>query len=402
MRSIQCPHASSRVIVGLVACIALLAASCGSRREITPQSSLDTAAIHYGRGLIAFEEGDLQTAQAQFSQARGLDADFPGAYSGAALVMASQGDFFRARQSVEEALHRDASFVDAHISLGRIVMDEGLSKGRGTSAWLQEAMRSFERASRLAPDGADADFYMAQAQAQGGEVAAALTSYQRVIARNRGPLVSRAMAMARRLQIIQRAAPGTKMGARIAVQEEVSQAELAVLLLEEMKLEELITQRRTPHGPSPFRPPTRTVDASRTEPQSPTASLSARQKMGLAWALPWVQRALELGIPGFEVLPDGSLATGSVSRAQFAQVVQGILSLLSAADDLTTSYIGQPSRFADVSGDHFSYNAIALSVDRGIMHPEPVSGRFRPDDPVTGADALLIVRKLQNAVRMEY
>jgi hypothetical protein len=36
------------------------------------------------------------------------------------------------------------------------------------------------------------------------------------------------------------------------------------------------------------------------------------------------------------------------------------------------------------------------------MRPDPVSGRFRPEDPVSGAEALLIIRELQNAVRMEF
>jgi hypothetical protein len=70
--------------------------------------------------------------------------------------------------------------------------------------------------------------------------------------------------------------------------------------------------------------------------------------------------------------------------------------------DLSSRYIGETSRFPDVRADHFSYNAIALSVDRGIMRPDSVSGRFRPSDPVSGAEALLIIRELQNAVRMEF
>lgn len=374
----------------------VLAPGCGGRGHIVPQSLLDTAETHYGRGLLALDEGDQSTAQAQFERARGLDDDFPGSYVGDALIASAQGEYFRAHQSIEQALHRDADFVDAHIALGRIVVDEGLAKGRDSADWLQQATRSFRRAARLSPGRADADYHLARAQARAGELEAALASYQRVIAHNRGALVAKAMSEAERLQIVQRAAPGTKLGARIAMQERITSAELAVLLLEEMKLEELVRQRRATADPVAFRPPgSPPAPAGRTETTS--------SQMATAWAQPWVQRALELGLPGLEPLPDGTPGAGEiVTRAQFARVVEGILSLLTGAADQMTRYVGEASRFPDVRADHFGYNAIALSVDRGIMRPDPVTGRFRPEDPVSGAEALLIVRELQNAVRMEF
>ena len=374
----------------------VLIVGCGGPRHIVPQSTLDTAETHYGRGLLALDEGDQWTAQAQFERARGLDEDFPGSYVGDALVASAQGEFFRAHQSIEKALHRDGDFVDAHIALGRIVVDEGLAKGRAPADWLKDATRSFQRAARLAPSRADTDYHLARAQARAGEVTAALVSYQRVIAHNRGVLVAKAMSEAERLQIVQRAAPGTKLGARIAVLERITSAELAVLLLEEMKLEELVRQRRNTADPVAFRPP-----GSSPAPSVATAMSSAQ--MSTSWARPWVERALELGVPGLEPSPDGSAGAGEiVTRAHFARVVEGILSLLTREVDLMTRYVGEASRFPDVRADHFGYNAIALSIDRGIMRPDPVSGRFRPEDPVSGAEALLIIRELQNVVRMEF
>ena len=375
----------------------VLAMGCG-RGQITPQSSLDTAATHYGRGLLALDEGDLRTAQAQFARTRGLDDEFPGGYVGDALVAAAQGEFFHARQSIERALHLDDGFVDAHVALGRIVVDEGIARRRDSGDWLQEATRSFKRAAQLAPGRADADYHRARAEAQAGDIDAALDSYRRVIARNRGVLVSRAMAEAERLQVIQRAAPGTRLGAQIANLDQISLAEMAVLLLEEMKLEDLVRQRRLDPDPGGFHPPGSIVEAPREVAEKTTAA-----NITTAWARPWVQRAFDLGLPGLEPMPDGtSAADRVVTRAQFARVVEGILSLLMDEPDLSSRYIGEMSRFPDVRADHFSYNAITLSVDRGIMRPDSVSGRFRPSDPVSGAEALLIIRELQNAVRMEF
>ena len=81
---------------------------------------------------------------------------------------------------------------------------------------------------------------------------------------------------------------------------------------------------------------------------------------------------------------------------------QGILTLITGDASLATRYVGEASRFPDVRGDFYAYNAIALNAERGIMPADSISGCFRPDDPVSGPEALLIIRQLQNAVRLEF
>lgn len=372
----------------------LVLVACGGRGQLTPQSPLDTTSTHYQRGLQAFADGDLWTAQAQFERVLALDKDDARGWVGSALVSSRQGSFFRARQQIEQAVHRDGDFADAHVALGRIVVEEGLAKDRATQDWLEEAQRAFAEAKRLSPDSPEADFHLAAAFTAAGQLAPAVSAYQRVIALNSGPLVQTAMRQAERLQTIQRASPGTRLGVRIAMQEQLNRAELAVLLLEEMRLAELVAQRQILRAPS-FQPPG----------QAAADAPAAKQDLpiSVAWARPWIEQAASLGVAGLEPLPDGSYAAQeTVTRADLARVVGGILTLLSAGDLSTTQYVGQTSRFADVQADHFTYGAIALSVDRGIMRPDPVSGLFRPNDPVPGSDALLIIRQLQNAVRMEF
>ncbi len=91
-----------------------------------------------------------------------------------------------------------------------------------------------------------------------------------------------------------------------------------------------------------------------------------------------------------------------LTRASYARVNQGILDLITADQGLSTRYVGEESRFPDVRGDSYAYNAIAVSVERGIMSADRITGRFRPDETVSGAEALLMIRELQNAVRMEF
>lgn len=372
---------------------------CGGGADLRPQSALDSAEAHYDEGLRALDAGDLWQALAEFERTRALDDAFPGGYVGDALAASQQGDYFGARQQIAQALHRDDDFVDAHVALGRIVAAEGPAKQVGADAWLDEATRSFRRAARLAPGRQDIDFYLAEAQATAGQFDQALAGYGRVIGSNRGPLVAAAMAASQRLQIAQRAAPGTRGGQRIALQASITRAELIVLLLDEMHLEDLVRQRQPNSLPGTRR------TAAFVPPAAASVEPAVQSTGPGSWAQPWVERAAALGLPGLEPLPDGTMdVEATVTRANFARVVSGILMLLSpgTADDLGTRYVGETSRFADVRADHFSYNAIALAVDRGIMRPDPVSGQFRPEEAISGGEALLTIRELQNAVRMEF
>jgi len=71
-------------------------------------------------------------------------------------------------------------------------------------------------------------------------------------------------------------------------------------------------------------------------------------------------------------------------------------------ESLATKYIGENSRFPDVPGTHFAYNAMALMVDRGIMSADKISGAFQLNKNMSGADALLAIRDFQNALRITF
>jgi len=45
---------------------------------------------------------------------------------------------------------------------------------------------------------------------------------------------------------------------------------------------------------------------------------------------------------------------------------------------------------------------MALCAERGIMHADMITGNFNPSGPVTGADALLIIRGIQSSLRMTF
>ena len=60
-------------------------------------------------------------------------------------------------------------------------------------------------------------------------------------------------------------------------------------------------------------------------------------------------------------------------------------------------YIGAKSPFKDMNSSYYAFNAIITCTTRGIMRAD-LNGYFKGEDPVSGADALLILRRLKEAL----
>ena len=101
---------------------------------------------------------------------------------------------------------------------------------------------------------------------------------------------------------------------------------------------------------------------------------------------------------GLQAYPDGNFYPDRIlTRAQYAQANQAILILLSGDKSLIHAYIGQESRFPDLRADNYAYNALALSLERGLLEiADRRTGRINPQGSVSGAQALLAIRQLQN------
>ena len=368
--------------------LGLILSSCGTS-SIPRQSPLDTPENHYARGLAAFEKDDLIEAYRSFEHARLLDSNYPGAFVGFALVDMQQDNFHQARQQIEQALRKDRNFVDAHIALGRIISAEGIELQRSLDNWLPEALRSFDKAESIAGENADKteiSWYRAQAYLDAGDMVAARKVLTSILETNQGIWLGPAMAEIEQIQMVERAGPGSDLGKQIGFKEAITRGELAVLLVEELKIGELFSKR----GPA-------------WADDNSSNGIIRPSDIDYSWARPWIEEVLALGIHGLEPFHDGTFHPDEpITRAHYALVNQGVLVLLSGDKSLTTRYIGESSRFPDLRADHYAYNAVALSIERGIMTVDRRSGAFRPDDSVSGAEALVIIRELQNAFRMEY
>ena len=104
-----------------------------------------------------------------------------------------------------------------------------------------------------------------------------------------------------------------------------------------------------------------------------------------------------LKIRGLEPIGNRFEPDKDITRADFAVMIEDILIKILGEKNLPTRYIGSPSPFKDVNSSFYAFNAIMTCTTRGIMEAD-LNGYFRPEGPVSGADALLSLRRLKEAL----
>jgi hypothetical protein len=377
------------VLAGLAT--ALLIWGCGPK-PVKEQSILDTPDNHYSQGLRELKRGNVDAASDEFGRATALNPDYPGGYAGMGLVWAESGNYAKAFESVDKALDKNPKFIDGYVFRGRI-----LTRQKKGEDWLENAVKQFDKALKLDPVCEAALFHKGEAYKEAYAFGDAAAQFSKVI-EIKGGYSKAANAEWELVQKIQRAAPGTKIGKKIALIPAIDRADLAVLFVEELKLLEVLEKRQPKLYNTRFHPPedpTAFTAAGRPE-EAPATDIGGH------WAENWIEDVIKSG--AMDVFPDHTFRPDeTLTRSNYAVFLQNIIVTVTGDEALASKYFGAESRFPDVNPTNFAYNAICLAVDRGIMKTaDPLDGSFKPKDPVSGADALLIIRDLQNALRMTF
>jgi len=375
---------------GAALLLLLLAAGCGPK-AIKEASVQDTPEKHFGRGMYELERGNMTSARTEFERAIALNPDYGEAFSGLALISATQGDYKKAHELADKALDKNGKSLESLVVKGRIFAME-----RKGDDWVEKAAKQFDKALAINPSSAKALFYKGEAYKEGYQFGEAAGLYSKVIAL-KGDYAAQADQAWERMQKIQRAAPGSKEGARIALIDEIDRADVAVLFMDELKLMEILKQKRAPEYNTGFKAP-----EDPTAIQTSVTSRSAEvTDIDNHWAKSWISEII--AARGMELFPDRTFRPDEkITRVDYAMLLQNILIMATGDESLATRYIGQPSRFPDVNPTHYAYNAVCLMVDRGIMKADKMTGAFDLKSHVSGADALLIIRDFQNAMRLAF
>ena len=112
-----------------------------------------------------------------------------------------------------------------------------------------------------------------------------------------------------------------------------------------------------------------------------------------------IEKILILEVRGLEDAPEGVFEPDKkITRGDFSLVIEDIIFRVNGENNLPSQLIGGTSPFKDVNSDYYAYNAILVCTSRGIMSGN-LDGEFRKGDPVSGAEALLILRRLRDQLR---
>jgi len=378
------------VILPLCVIIFTLIFGCGPK-PLPPASVLDTPDNHFNQGLRELDRGNLTEAEAEFNKSVQLDPDYAEGYSGLGLVWATRNDFKKAHDFADKGLDKNKNSIDARIIKGRIITME-----RKGDDWVKNAIKEFDKASEINPNSDKPLYYKGTTYKQAYMFRESENVFSQVVSM-KGDFAKAANEEWSLVQKIVRAAPGTKVGAKIALIKEIDRADLAVLFMEELKLLEIIEKKRPKEYDTSFQAPD---DPTKME-TSQTTQMADATDIDTHWAKNWIKDIVQA--KGMDVYPDHTFRPDEkITRSNYAMMIQNILIMATGDEALATKYIGTQSRFPDVNASHFAYNAVCLSVDRGIMQADKMTGAFEMNKTVSGADALLIIRDFQNALRMTF
>ena len=114
-----------------------------------------------------------------------------------------------------------------------------------------------------------------------------------------------------------------------------------------------------------------------------------------SWASPHILAAARAGV--MEVYPNHTFQPDAiVRRGDLAQAASKVLEIIAAANpQLAAAWRSSERRkFPDVGPRHFSYPAVSLVVEAGVMTTRE-DGGFDLTQPVSGAEAIAAVTRLQ-------
>jgi tetratricopeptide (TPR) repeat protein len=352
-----------------------------------PESLLDTPEHHVQSGMKLLRLGKYDDAMREFELAKGLDPKFSGAYVGSGLVLGHKGEFKEAVEHMDKAVdlaETKEEKVDANVGIIRLHL---LGKESAHKKWLKKAEGAYEEAIDVSPEASAAHYYMGECYKEALDFEKASQLFKKVLDINDGYVVEANDAW-RLVQRIQRAAPGTMIGKKIALVNQITRADIAALFIQELKIDEIFARKKV--FDTTFKSPEKPFVAERIVKTPPALDISDHVLRTD------VEAVMKLGIKGLEPYPDHTFKPDEkIARAEYAMMIEDILIKVTGDEEVSTKFIGSESPFPDLRSDLPYYNAVMVSTTRGIMETKDITtGEFDPMGSVSGAEALLIIRKL--------
>ena len=381
------------VVTALVAVTAVV--GCGPKAA--PSTSvMDTPEYHYNQGLKALDADRLDDAMREFDRAIALDPKSPFGYIGKGLTLGKKGEFKPAFDNMEKGKDYEKKGIESRIGMIRLYGMQMAKDQKQVKDLVKSAEHEYKSANEKEPNNPRLHYYMGMCYKMALDFDKAATMFRAILDMNRD-FVSEANAEWALIQKIQRAAPGTEIGKKIALIDKIDRADIAALFDQEMNLEKLFTKRGTKTYDTSFKAPTES--STRFSPET-TVKMEPATDIENNWLKPSIETVLKLQVRGLEAGPNHTFEPDKlITKAEFALMLEDILIKVSGDEKLATKYIGTTSLFPDVRNDHYAFNAIMVVTSRGFIEADKATGEFKPNDPVSGADALLSIREFKDQLK---
>ena len=386
-----------RNLTVIMTAFALAIAMSGCGPKAAPSTSImDSPEYHYNQGLKLMDADKLDDAMREFERAISLDPKAPLGYIGKGLVLGKKGDFKPALENMEKAKGLEKQGIEAHIGMIRLYGMEMAKDQKKVKDLVKSAEKEYKTADKMQPNNARLNYYMGMCYKMALDFDKAAPLFRSVLDINRD-FVAEANAEWALIQKIQRAAPGSEIGKKIALIDKIDRADIAALFDQEMNLEKLFTKRGTKTYDTTFKPPTESSTAMQTET---VTKMAAATDINDHWLKPSIDTVLKLRIRGLEAGPNHKFEPDKlITKSEFALMLEDILIKVSGDEKLATKYLGSTSPFPDVRSDHYAFNAIMITTSRGFLEADKATGEFRGNEYVSGADALLSIREFKNQLK---
>ena len=389
--------------------LAVLLIGCSQSGPRKASGKLDTPEHHVLRGMDAVEKGRWNAAAQEFELALELNAEHAPALAGKALVQAHRSnEDGRTSEKQAELKEQSRDNLDAAISVAesprhrfavRVTAIRVETTLKDNEDWLEESQNHAALAAEILEDHPELQsqrgeplFFMGIAYREGLEFSPAADQFRKVLDLNL-TRVREADHALEQLNRVTRARPGTRHGRAVALAKQITRADLAALLIEEFQLGELYA-RGVKSDASGYTSPTKNF-ASGTKEQILATDIANHPLKAD------IEDVLQLEVRGLEANPQKLFFPDRpVTRAEYALMLEDILIKVTQDQALATRFIGEKSPWSDVRADAYYYNAARTLTSRNILSVRNrVRGEFGPEDPISGADALLSLRMLKDELK---
>jgi len=368
-----------------LALIPLLFSACGPKRQ--PGGLMDDPRTHTDRAKQYYDAGDNDRARQEYTLALELNKKFAPALAGLGMLEARLHNWDEAEKDIKNAISYDDNIPDGRMAWGVYLGEK--YRGKDTDDWLPEVETQFEKAIKRGEKNSEVWYRLGIVRQWALKLREAGDAYRKVLDIDQGYTTPANEAWAR-IQKIERAAPGTRVGKKIALVDSLTRSDAAVLFIAELQLDRILSRTRGATLDTGYSAPTDARQVKATDAAKPLAN-----DISGHWARNFIEDALKLGIRGLQVGPDGSFRPAQgLNRAEFAFLAEDALIAALGDKKLATRYIGSSPRFSDVSAGSPYYNAICDAVDHNVMNANS-DGTFGALQPVSGADALLTIRLIK-------